>query len=177
MISMSCAKKSLSPSTVSPRHRILGRPCRRQILLVPRSAQPYRLLQPAGSARAGLDITAQRTEQQRLEIERDLAAALAAGTERQPLLATMLDIALRFPEFDAGGICWRQPDGSYRLIAQRGRRCLRRVGSNPLPPDSPAGSTGACRRNPLLLHPRKVSTAARTTCCRRRTSPTRVSAA
>ncbi|MBU3698268.1 EAL domain-containing protein [Dechloromonas sp.] len=66
------------------------------------------------------DITAQRAEQQRLEIERDLAAALAAGTERQPLLATMLDIALRFPEFDAGGIYWRQADGSYRLLAQRG---------------------------------------------------------
>ncbi len=66
------------------------------------------------------DITEQRSEQQRLEIERDLATALAAGTERQPLLATMLDIALRFPEFDAGGIYWLQEDGSYRLLAQRG---------------------------------------------------------
>lgn len=66
------------------------------------------------------DITQQRSEQYRLEIERDLAAALSSGVERQSMLGTILDIALRFPEFDVGGIYWLQDDGGYQLIAQRG---------------------------------------------------------
>lgn len=66
------------------------------------------------------DITAQRSEQYRLEIERDLAAALSAGVERQSMLETILDVALRFPEFDVGGIYWLDDTGGYRLIAQRG---------------------------------------------------------
>ena len=91
-----------------------------QILLVRGLLSPTNYFgQPAVLALVS-DITRQRSEQQHLEIERDLAAALAAGTERQPLLATMLDIALRFPEFDAGGIYWQQEDGSYRLLAQHG---------------------------------------------------------
>ena len=83
------------------------------------------------------DITQQRSERYRLEIERDLAAALSAGVERQPMLERMLDIALRFPEFDVGGIYWLQEDGSYQLIARHGLgeaffACVREFG-----PDTP----------------------------------------
>lgn len=66
------------------------------------------------------DITQQRNDQYRLEIERDLAQALAVGTERQAMLEKILDVALRFPEFDVGGIYWQTESGGYRLIAQRG---------------------------------------------------------
>ncbi len=83
------------------------------------------------------DITEQRSEQHRIEIERDLAEALAAGTERKALLETMLDIALRFPEFDAGGIYWLQEDGSYQLTAQHGLTDVFRARVQTFGPDSP----------------------------------------
>ena len=66
------------------------------------------------------DVSERKAEAQRLLIEHDLAAALVSGMQRDDLLATFLDIALRFPEFDCGGLYLREPDGSYRLAVHRG---------------------------------------------------------
>lgn len=66
------------------------------------------------------DISERQAAAQRLLIEHDLVTALAGGKSRQEVLAILLDVALRFPEFDCGGVYWRQPDGAYRLLVQRG---------------------------------------------------------
>lgn len=67
-----------------------------------------------------IDITESKATALRLEIEHDLATALAAGVRREDLLATMLGIALRFPEFDSGGLYWLKADGGYELVAHHG---------------------------------------------------------
>ena len=66
------------------------------------------------------DICERKTAAQRLVVERDLAEALANGKSREELLPVLLDIALRFPEFDCGGIFLLQPDASYQLVEHRG---------------------------------------------------------
>lgn len=75
--------------------------------------------QPAVIASA-VDIGGSRAEELRLGIERDLAHALTTGGDRAGLLATMLDLSLRFPEFDCGGIYQLTEDGGYELLAQHG---------------------------------------------------------
>lgn len=75
--------------------------------------------QPAVIASA-IDISTNRAEELRLGIERDLANALASGSDKAGLLATMLRLALRFPEFDCGGIYWQNSSGDYRLLAHEG---------------------------------------------------------
>jgi diguanylate cyclase (GGDEF)-like protein/PAS domain S-box-containing protein len=67
-----------------------------------------------------VDISESKAAAQRLEIENDLAKALASGAQRDELLSTMLAIALRYPEFDSGGIYWQTPDHGYQLIRQHG---------------------------------------------------------
>lgn len=75
--------------------------------------------QPAVIASA-IDITTSRAEELRLGIERDLAHALSSASDLSSLLATMLELSLRFPEFDCGGIYWHNADGDYELLAHRG---------------------------------------------------------
>jgi diguanylate cyclase (GGDEF)-like protein/PAS domain S-box-containing protein len=67
-----------------------------------------------------LDISERKHAALRLEIEHDLAVALAAGKQRKEVLDTILSAALRFPGFDAGGIYYRQPDGAFELVAGHG---------------------------------------------------------
>jgi len=67
-----------------------------------------------------IDISHSRAEQLRLGIERDLANALNAVDEPDALLATMLDLALRYPEFDCGGFYWQNAAGDYELRVSRG---------------------------------------------------------
>ncbi|OMG53145.1 hypothetical protein BJN45_13015 [Azonexus hydrophilus] len=69
---------------------------------------------------SAIDIGANRAEELRLGIERDLANALSTGGGRADLLATMLKLALRFPEFDCGGIYWLTTGGDYELLAHHG---------------------------------------------------------
>jgi len=69
---------------------------------------------------SAIDITTSRSEELRLGIERDLANALAQGGDQHALLGTMLELALRFPEFDCGGIYWRSPGGDYELQVHHG---------------------------------------------------------
>jgi len=67
-----------------------------------------------------LDITERKNTELRLEIEHDLAHALAAGMQREAFLATLLKATLRFHEFDAGMIYWHGPDDSFELLADAG---------------------------------------------------------
>ena len=67
-----------------------------------------------------VDISERKQAALRLEIEHDLAQALATGMPRQDVLDTILKAALRFPDLDAGGIYYRQDNGSYRLAAEQG---------------------------------------------------------
>lgn len=71
------------------------------------------------------DVVAERLEQAaaneaRLQIELDLARALAEGKGRQSILEIIVDVALRFPEFDAGAMYTLQESGAYRLAVHRG---------------------------------------------------------
>ncbi|RIX44098.1 MAG: PAS domain S-box protein [Rhodocyclales bacterium GT-UBC] len=69
---------------------------------------------------SALDISERKHAARRLEIEHDLAVALATGVERKEVLDTILQAALRFPEFDAGCIYARQADGAFEWVAGHG---------------------------------------------------------
>jgi len=69
---------------------------------------------------SAVDISARKNAGLFLEIEHDLAQALAAGLPREDVLQVLLKAALRFPDIDAGCIYWRQADGSFRLVAHAG---------------------------------------------------------
>jgi diguanylate cyclase (GGDEF)-like protein/PAS domain S-box-containing protein len=69
---------------------------------------------------SAIDITERKNAELRLEIEHDLAQALAAGLQRDAVLGALLKAALRFPDLDAGCLHWREADGSYRLMAHAG---------------------------------------------------------
>ncbi|WP_428826346.1 EAL domain-containing protein [Azonexus sp. IMCC34842] len=66
------------------------------------------------------DIGERKNVALRREIEHDLAQALASGLAREQVFEIILQAALRFHEFDVGGIYWRRPDGGYRLMAESG---------------------------------------------------------
>lgn len=67
-----------------------------------------------------IDISAARAEQLRLGIERDLANALDTVADPDALLQKMLELALRYPEFDAGGFYWQDAGGGYELRVHQG---------------------------------------------------------
>lgn len=67
-----------------------------------------------------LDITERKNTELRLEVEHDLAHALASGMQRETFLATLLQATLRFHEFDAGMIYWHHPDDEIELLAHAG---------------------------------------------------------
>ena len=66
------------------------------------------------------DISEHKNAALRLEIEHDLAQALAAGQQREDVMQALLKATLRFPDISASGIHWRQPDGAYHLVAHQG---------------------------------------------------------
>src|SRR6185369_13905748 len=67
-----------------------------------------------------LDITERKNAALRLEVEHDLAQALASGLPRAGVLGTILRSALRFHEFDIGAIYSQSPDRGYQLVDQVG---------------------------------------------------------
>lgn len=69
---------------------------------------------------SAIDISERKNTELRLEIEHDIAQALAAGLKRDAVLEVLLKAALRFPDIDAGCLHWRQADGSYLLMANVG---------------------------------------------------------
>jgi diguanylate cyclase (GGDEF)-like protein/PAS domain S-box-containing protein len=83
------------------------------------------------------DICERRTSAQRLVVERDLANALAHGNTREELFPLLLDIALRFPEFDCGGLYLRTDDNGYELIEHRGLSPAFIDATRTVAPDSP----------------------------------------
>ena len=67
-----------------------------------------------------IDISERKNAALQLEIEHDLAQALASGLPRDEVFGVILQAAMRFHEFDAGSIYARRPDGAYRLVTQVG---------------------------------------------------------
>ncbi|WP_265947016.1 PAS domain S-box protein [Dechloromonas sp. A34] len=66
------------------------------------------------------DITERRNAALQLEVEHDLAQALASGLPREAVFGVILRAAMRFHEFDAGSVHALHPDGGYRLVTQSG---------------------------------------------------------
>ncbi len=55
-----------------------------------------------------------------LDAVHEFSTLVAAGLDQERLLEAILDSAMRLPEVDGGGLYWREPDGSYRLVLKRG---------------------------------------------------------
>ena len=84
-----------------------------------------------------VDIGERKRAALRLEIEHDLAQALAAGLQREEVLSTILKAALRFPDLDAGCIYQRTPDGGYQMLADQGLSAKFVATHRHLPADHP----------------------------------------
>jgi diguanylate cyclase (GGDEF)-like protein/PAS domain S-box-containing protein len=82
-------------------------------------------------------IAAAAASEARLKMELDLAQALAVGKSREVVISTILDVALRFPEFDRGGIYWRDREGGYQIILHRGLTAEALMEIEYFPPASP----------------------------------------
>lgn len=81
------------------------------------------LIRPASSAseaeaRDPSDTDAQ--SQGLLDIVHAFSATLTETPNHETLLEAILESALRLPGLDGGGLYWRDPDGSYRLVSKRG---------------------------------------------------------
>jgi PAS domain S-box-containing protein len=66
------------------------------------------------------DISERKEAELLLRIQHDFAKRLADNPGREALLQAIFDSALALPELDGGGVYWRQADGGYGLIEQRG---------------------------------------------------------
>ncbi len=86
---------------------------------------------------AAVDISERKNAALRLEIEHDLAQALAAGLQREAVIAALLKATLRFPDINAGAVYWRQADGAYHLVAHHGLSAEYVDSSAELAADSP----------------------------------------
>ena len=75
---------------------------------------------PLLTAGTMIDISERKHAELLLQTEHDFSGILASGPDRETLLQAILDSALRLPELDGGGLYWREPDGGYRLVVQRG---------------------------------------------------------
>ncbi|MFO1424082.1 MAG: PAS domain S-box protein [Candidatus Competibacteraceae bacterium] len=67
-----------------------------------------------------LDISERKHTELLVRTQHEFSGILVEGPDREALLEAMLASALRLPELDGGGLYWREPDGGYRLVAQRG---------------------------------------------------------
>ncbi|MDS4021374.1 MAG: PAS domain S-box protein [Candidatus Competibacter sp.] len=76
--------------------------------------------QPLLTAGTLLDISEREHAELLVQTQHEFSTLLAGEPERRELLAAILASALRLPELDGGGLYWREPDGGYRLVVQRG---------------------------------------------------------
>ncbi len=67
-----------------------------------------------------IDISERKHTELLLQSQHEFSGLLVARPDRKTLLEAILDCALRLPELDGGGLYWREPDGGYRLVVQRG---------------------------------------------------------
>ena len=85
----------------------------------------------------GHDITERAETEQLLDIQHRFARFLVGDPDRDGLLDAILDVPLSLPGVDAGGLYWRQPDASFRLLRHRGLSETFLGQVSPLPTDSP----------------------------------------
>ncbi|HRD66263.1 MAG TPA: PAS domain S-box protein [Candidatus Competibacter sp.] len=67
-----------------------------------------------------IDVSERKRAELLLQAQHQFSGILAGGPDRKVLLEAILASALCLPELDGGGLYWREPDGGYRLVAQRG---------------------------------------------------------
>jgi PAS domain S-box-containing protein len=92
---------------------------------------------PLRSAGTIIDISERKQADFLLQIQHEFAGFLLAGPDRESLFAAILGTALRLPGLDCGGLYWRQPDGSYKLVGHRGFAPAFVKQVHTLPADSP----------------------------------------
>ena len=92
---------------------------------------------PLRSAGTIIDIGERKQAEYLLQIQHEFAGFLLAGPDRDSLFDAILGTALRLPGLDSGGLYWRQPDGSYKLVGHRGFAPAFVTSVHSLPADSP----------------------------------------
>ncbi len=75
---------------------------------------------PLLSAGTVLDVSARKHAELLLRTQHEFSGIVATQPDRDQLLRAILESALHLPELDGGGLYWKEPDGGYRLVAQRG---------------------------------------------------------
>ncbi|HRY14902.1 MAG: PAS domain S-box protein [Candidatus Competibacteraceae bacterium] len=75
---------------------------------------------PLLTAGVQLDISERKHMELLLQTQHEFSAILAQEPTREKLLKAILENALSLPELDSGGLYWREPDNSYRLVTQKG---------------------------------------------------------
>lgn len=75
---------------------------------------------PLLTAGVQLDISERKHTELLLQTQYEFSATLARGPTREKLLKAILESAVSLPELDGGGLYWREPDNSYRLVIQQG---------------------------------------------------------
>ncbi len=75
---------------------------------------------PIRSAGLRMDVTRLRTAETLLALQNELTRVLAGSPDRRSLGKAMLDMTLGLPEFDGGGLYWRDDAGGYELGEHRG---------------------------------------------------------
>ena len=68
----------------------------------------------------GHDVTERAETEQLLEIQHRFARFLVGDPDRDALLDALLEVPLSLPGVDGGGLYWRHPDDSFRLVRHRG---------------------------------------------------------
>jgi len=75
---------------------------------------------PLLTAGIQLDISERKHTELLLQTQHEFSAILAQRPTRERLLKAILESALSLPELDGGGLYWREPDNSYRLVVRQG---------------------------------------------------------
>ena len=66
------------------------------------------------------DISERKHAELLLQAQHEFSAVLSGELDREELLEAILNSALSLSGLDGGGLYWREPDGSYRLVVQQG---------------------------------------------------------
>ncbi|NEX22853.1 PAS domain S-box protein [Thiorhodococcus mannitoliphagus] len=88
-----------------------------------------------------------------LDALHEFSTLVATGLDQEHLLEAILESALRLPELDGGGLYWREPDDSYRLVVRRGLSEAFFAEVEHLPADSPQAAIIRRGRLECSCHP------------------------
>ncbi|MBS4095218.1 MAG: PAS domain S-box protein [Sulfuricella sp.] len=101
------------------------------------------------------DVSQSKHAELLVSIQHGFSEKLAELPPREVLQQAILESALSLPELDGGGLYWRQPDGSYQLVAHAGLSGQFVAEVSHLPADSPRAN---------LIRSGKLQTSCRPSC-------------